>query len=390
MNRSVMRRGVACALGVWLMWGAQGVSAVIPLDPLQPPALAARAWVLVDTQSGRVLAEQNADKSDEPASLTKLMTAYLSFAALREQSLKLTQIVPVSDAALKVGGARMFLVSTVPVTVEELLKGLVVVSANDAAVALAEAVAGSEAAFVQAMNKEARRLGMNQTHFMNATGLPHAEHRSTARDLARLTQALLRDFPAQYPRFSVRSLSYNRVTQQNRNALLWLDPYVDGLKTGHTASAGYGLIASARRDHRRLVAVLLGVGTESARTSEGQRLLNYGFAAFKTVRLYSARQAVAELEVFHGQGASLTAGFLNDFYMTLPRTHGPLQAQVLRREPLLAPFKRGQTVASLRVTVEGRVLGDFPLQALDAMDRAGWLGRLWDNLRLKYRAWTRR
>jgi serine-type D-Ala-D-Ala carboxypeptidase (penicillin-binding protein 5/6) len=388
MNRGLIRRGVAPVLGLWLMLSALAVSAALPSSP--PPVLSARAWLLLDVTSGSVLAEQHADKSVEPASMTKLMTAYLGFAALRDRSLSLTQAIPVSDAALKVSGARMFLSPAVPATVEDLLKGLIVASANDAAIALAEAVAGSEAAFVQAMNKEARRLGMNQTHFMNATGLPHAEHRSTARDLARLTQALLRDFPGHYPRFAVRTLSYNRVTQQNRNALLWLDPHVDGLKTGHTASAGYGVIASAKRDHRRVLSVLIGAATESARTLESQRLLNYGFEQFETLRLYSARQPVAALEVFHGQGASLAVGFLNDFYITVPRTHGPLQAQVLRREPLLAPFKQGQGVASLQVSADGRVVGVFPLQALDTMERAGWLGRLWDNLRLKYRAWMKR
>ncbi len=373
---------VACALAL-----AEPVAATPA-----PPAVAARAWLLVDVNSGRTLAEHHADSSVEPASLTKLMTAYLSFAALRDQHLTLTQRVPVSGAALKVSGSRMFLLAAAPPTVDELLHGLITVSANDAAMALAEAVAvaGGEAVFVQTMNKEARRLGMNQTHFMNPTGLPHPEHRTTARDLVRLTRALMRDFPQPYSRFAERTYTYNRITQSNRNALLWLDPHVDGLKTGHTASAGYSLVASARRDARRLVAVVLGTASEAARTADSQRLLNYGFEHFETRRLYSAGQGVASLEVFHGQRSTLEVGFIEAFHVTVPRGTEPLQAQVIRREPLLAPFRRGQTVATLRVTVGGKAVGDFPLQSLSDMERAGWLGRLWDNLRLKYRAWTKR
>jgi len=355
-----------------------------------PPSVAARAWMLVDANSGRTLAEQQADSSVEPASLTKLMTAYLTFAALRDQRLTLAQSVPVSEVAMKTSGARMFLLPSTPPTVDALLHGLITVSANDAAVALAEVVAGSEAVFVQTMNKEARRLGMNQTHFMNATGLPHPEHRTTARDLVRLARALMRDFPQHYPRFAERAYTYNRITQSNRNTLLWLDPHVDGLKTGHTASAGYALLASARREGRRLISVVMGAATESARTADSLRLLNYGFEHFQTLRLYSAGQGVVSLEVFHGQRSTLEAGFVADFYVTVPRGTGPLKAQVIRREPLLAPFRLGQTVATLRVTAEGKTIGEFPLQALTEMERAGFFGRLWDNLRLKYRMWTKR
>lgn len=355
-----------------------------------PPIVAARAWMLVDTNSGRILAERQADSSVEPASLTKLMTAYLTFAALRDQQLTLTQRVPVSEAALKASGARMFLLPATPPTVDVLLHGLITVSANDAAMALAETVAGSEAVFVQRMNKEARRLGMNQTHFTNATGLPNPEHRTTARDLVRLTQALMRDFPQHFPRFAERAYTYNRITQSNRNALLWLDPHVDGLKTGHTESAGYGLVATARRDGRRLILVLMGAPTEAARTADSLRLLNFGFERFETLRLYPAGKEVTSLEVFHGQRSTLEVGFVADLYVTVPRGTGPLKAQVIRREPLLAPFRPGQTVATLRVTAGGQTMGDFPLQALTGMERAGLLGRLWDNLRLKYRAWIKR
>lgn len=375
------------ALVAWLC--ALSVSVAADAATPAPLSVAARAWMLVDANSGRTLAEQQADSSVEPASLTKLMTAYLTFAALRDQRLTLAQSVPVSEAAMKTSGARMFLLPATPPTVDALLHGLITVSANDAAVALAEVVAGSEAVFVQTMNKEARRLGMNQTHFMNATGLPHPEHRTTARDLVRLARALMRDFPQHYPRFAERAYTYNRITQSNRNALLWLDPHVDGLKTGHTASAGYALVASARRENRRLISVLMGAATEAARTTDSLRLLNYGFANFETLRLYSARQGVASLEVFHGQRNRLEVGFLADFYVTVARGSGPLKAQVIRREPLLAPFRLGQTVATLRVTAGEQTVGDFPLQALAEMERAGFLGRLWDNLRLKYRQWSK-
>ncbi len=385
-----MRLRMGC-LVAWLCVFATPVMAeTVVLTPVVPPTVAARVWLLVDANSGRPLAEYEADRSVEPASLTKLMTAYLSFAALRDQRLTLTQRVPVSEAALKTRGAQLFLLPAAPPTVDVLLHGLITVSANDAAMALAEAVAGSEAVFVQTMNKEARRLGMNQTHFKNATGLPHPEHRTTARDVVRLTRALMRDFPQHYPRFAERAYTYNRITQSNRNALLWLNPYVDGLKTGHTASAGYALAASARRDGRRLISVVMGAVTEAVRTADSLRLLNYGFERFETLRLYSARQDVASLEIFHGRKSTLEVGFVEDFYVTVPRGTGPLQAQVIRREPLLAPFRFGQTVATLRVTAGGQTVGDFPLQALTEMERASWLGRLWDNLRLKYRAWTKR
>ena len=377
-------------LVAWLCAYSMAVLAEPVVVSPAPPAVAARAWLLVDANSGRTLAEQQADSSVEPASLTKLMTAYLTFAAVRDQHLTLEQRAPVSEVAMRVSGARMFLLPATPPTVDVLLHGLITVSANDAAVALAEAVAGSEAIFVQSMNREARRLGMNQTHFMNATGLPHPEHRTTARDLVRLTRALLRDFPQHYPRFAERAYTYNRITQSNRNALLWLDPHVDGLKTGHTATAGYALVASARRENRRLISVLMGAATEAARTTDSLRLLNYGFANFETLRLYSARQGVASLEVFHGQRNRLEVGFLADFYVTVARGSGPLKAQVIRREPLLAPFRLGQTVATLRVTAGEQTVGDFPLQALAEMERAGFLGRLWDNLRLKYRQWSKR
>lgn len=377
-------------LVAWLCAYSMAVLAEPVVVSPAPPAVAARAWLLVDANSGRTLAEQQADSSVEPASLTKLMTAYLTFAAVRDQQLTLERRIPVSEAAISTRGAQMFLLPATPPTVDVLLHGLITVSANDAAVALAEAVAGSEAIFVQSMNREARRLGMNQTHFMNATGLPHPEHRTTARDLVRLTRALLRDFPQHYPRFAERAYTYNRITQSNRNALLWLDPHVDGLKTGHTATAGYALVASARRDNRRLISVLMGAATEAARTTDSLRLLNYGFANFETLRLYSARQGVASLEVFHGQRNRLEVGFLADFYVTVARGSGPLKAQVIRREPLLAPFRLGQTVATLRVTAGEQTVGDFPLQALAEMERAGFLGRLWDNLRLKYRQWSKR
>lgn len=385
-----MRLWMGCLVACLCVFSTHAMADPVVSDSAPPPTLAARAWLLVDANSGRTLAEQQADRSVEPASLTKLMTAYLSFAALRDQHLSLAQRVSVSEAALKTSGAQLFLIPAAPPTVEVLLHGLITVSANDAAVALAEAVSGSEAVFVQTMNKEARRLGMNQTHFKNATGLPHPEHRTTARDLVRLTRALMRDFPQHYPRFAERSYTYNRVTQSNRNALLWLDPYVDGLKTGHTASAGYSLAASARREGRRLISVVMGAATEAARTADSLRLLNYGFERFETLRLYSARQGVASLEIFHGQRSTLEVGFVEDLYITVPRGTGPLQAQVIRREPLLAPFRVGQAVATLRITAGGQRMGDFPLQALTEVERAGFIGRLWDNLRLKYRAWTKR
>ena len=347
------------------------------------PPVAARAWLLLDHGSGQVLGQENADERVEPASLTKLMTAYLSFSALRQGVLKPDQTVNVSERAWRTGGSRMFIEPNRPVTVTELLRGMIIQSGNDACIALAEAIAGSEETFAQRMNLEAQRLGLTNSHFMNSTGLPDPQHYSTARDLAHLAQAVIRDFPEYYKIYSEREFRYNGITQPNRNRLLWLDPTVDGVKTGHTDNAGYCLIASARRDPRRLISVVLGTASDNARAQESQRLLNFGFQNYDAWRLYEKNQVVSQLKVYQGQDSVIKAGFADDFVLSLPRgVAGHLSVTVTSQQPLMAPVLQGQTVATLTLKIDDRVWGQYPLVALEAVPLAGFFGRSWDRLML--------
>jgi D-alanyl-D-alanine carboxypeptidase (penicillin-binding protein 5/6) len=303
-------------------------------DVPPPPAVAATAWLLYDFTSAHEIASANEHERIEPASLTKLMTAYLAFSALTQKTLTLDQVVPVSERAGKAPGSRMFIEPGKPVTVEELLHGMITQSGNDACIALAEAMAGSEDVFARAMNREAQRLGMKDTNFVNATGLPDPKNYSSAYDLALLASAVIRDFPEYYPLYSQREYRYNNIAQPNRNRLLWLDPNVDGMKTGHTENAGYCLIASAKRGTRRLLSVVLGANSDSARTQESQRLLNYGFQFYDSAKLYGKSQAVSTLEVWKGAESRLKAGFLSDFYISVPRGLGDqLKADMVSRQP---------------------------------------------------------
>ena len=352
--------------------------------PPQSPSIAGRAWMLGDVSSSQVLVAEKPDERVEPASLTKLMTAYVVFQALRDKKLRLDQQVNVSERAWRAPGARMFIQPRKPVTIDELIRGMVVQSGNDACIALAEAVAGAEEVFVQAMNREAERLGMKSTRFANATGLPGAQHYSTAHDLYRLATALIRDFPSEYAQYySQKEFRYNNISQPNRNRLLWLDPSVDGVKTGHTEAAGYCLIASSNRGGRRLVSVLLGSASESARAQESQKLLNWGFQFFDSVKLHPANQSVKAIEVWKGTGTEVKAGFKDDIVITVPKGEAEkLRAELLTQQPLLAPIAQGQRVGTLRVSHDGKPLGEYPLVALEGVGTAGMLGRAWDTLRL--------
>jgi D-alanyl-D-alanine carboxypeptidase (penicillin-binding protein 5/6) len=367
---------------------AAGAATALTAPPaaVPPPAIAAKAYVLVDTLSGETLAAQNADEPREPASLTKLMTAYLVFRALREKQLTPSQMVNVSHKAWRAEGSRMFIDPKKAVSVDELLRGEIVQSGNDAATALAEAVAGSEEAFVARMNQEAARLGMKSTHFVNATGLPSAQQASTAADLARVASAIIRDFPEYYPLYSLKEYRYNNITQPNRNRLLWTDPFVDGMKTGFTDSAGYCLIASAKRGPRRLLSVVLGATSDSARAIEAQKLLNYGFQFYDTVQLYQNGQPVSALKVWKGAADSVPAGFVADQYVTLPKGQASKMKLTLEAvEPLIAPVAVGQRVGAVKVSLEDKPLGEFPLQALADVPPAGLLGRMWGTVRLWFR-----
>ena len=348
------------------------------------PRVMGKAWMLGDMTSGQVLLAEKADERIEPASLTKLMTAYLVFNAIRDRKLTLEQQVPVSARAWRAQGSRMFIEPRRPVTVEELIKGMEIQSGNDACIALAEAVAGTEEVFVQLMNREAQRLGMTNTHFMNATGLPDAQHYSTARDLYTLAAALIRDFPDDYARYyAIKEYRYNNITQPNRNRLLWLDPSVDGVKTGHTEAAGFCLIASAKRGPRRLLSVLLGSTSETARAQESLKLLNWGYQFYDAVKLFGKGDVVRTLDVWKGASNTLKAGSTSDIYVTVPKGEaGKLKADTVSQQPLIAPVAQGERVGTLRVSLDGKPVAEYPLVALQAVGPAGLIGRAWDTLRL--------
>jgi D-alanyl-D-alanine carboxypeptidase (penicillin-binding protein 5/6) len=366
------------------------------------PALAARAWTLVDATSGVTLASAAATQRLEPASLTKLMTAYVVFTTLGEKRTRLDAAVAVGPAALAAPGrfgARMFIEPGRPVTVDELLRGLLAVSANDAAIALAEHTAGTTEAFVERMNAEARRLGMINTRFANPTGTSDPQHYSSSEDLARLAQRLFADFPQYAPLFAQREFTYNRITQSNRNRLLWSDSSVDGMKTGHTEGAGWSIVATASRPqgsgerafNRRLIAVVLGAASESARAQEALRLLNFGYASFDTVRLYRQGDVLVRPEVWKGDRSEVPLGIERDVYVTLPadalRALGKagLQSALERQDPLLAPLSKGETVGRLKITAGGTAVADVPVVALEGVGEAGLVGRAYDALRLWWR-----
>jgi D-alanyl-D-alanine carboxypeptidase (penicillin-binding protein 5/6) len=350
----------------------------------QSPSVAGRAWLVGDLTSGQILTAQKADERFEPASLTKLLTAYVVFTALRERRLAITQSVPVSQRAWRAPGSRMFVDPRKPVTVDELIRGMVVQSGNDACIALAEAVAGSEDAFVQIMNREAQRLGMKNSNFRNTSGLPDAQQYSTARDLYLLSAALIRDFPNEYAAYySQKEYRYNNVTQPNPNTLLWMDPTVDGVKTGHTEAAGYCLIASSRRNGRRLLTVLLGANSEAGRARESQKLLNWGFQVYEAVKLFGPDDVVRSLDVWKGSQGTVNVGVGSDLYVAVPKGQSDrLKAELLSQQPLTAPLAKGQRVGTLRVTFDEKPYAEYPLVALESVGPAGLLGRAWDTLRL--------
>ena len=347
------------------------------------PVINAKSWMLLDVSSGQVLASQNASERIEPASLTKLMTAYLVFSALKAKTITQEQAVPVSERAWKMGGSRMFIEPKKPVTVAELLRGMIVQSGNDACVALAELIAGSEEAFAGAMNREAKRLGLKNTTFKNSTGWPAPEHLTTAEDLSVLAGAIIRDFPDFYSLYSIKDYTYNNITQPNRNKLLWVDPNVDGMKTGFTDAAGYCLITSAKRGPRRLLSVLLGAASDNARATESQKLLNFGFLNYDSVRLYEKGQGVSQLEVWKGSARDIKVGFDRELYVTLPKGQADkVKATLVSQKPLIAPIALGQKIGSMKVSVDGREIAEVPVVALEAVAGAGVFGRAYDTVRL--------
>jgi D-alanyl-D-alanine carboxypeptidase (penicillin-binding protein 5/6) len=364
--------------------GACSQSAAPLTTPL--PAIAARSFVLMDYRSQQSLAALQPNERVEPASLTKLMTAYLAFAALKQKRIELGQNVPVSERAAKAEGSRMFIEPRKPVTVEELLRGMIIQSGNDACIALAELLAGSEEGFAKKMNDQARQLGMQNSNFVNSTGLPNPQHYSTAQDLALLAIAIIRDFPEHYPLYALKEYRYNNITQANRNRLLWSDPAVDGMKTGYTENAGYCLISSAKRGDRRLVSVVLGAASDSARAAESQKLLNYGFQNYDSVKLYEKNQAIANPRVWKGVLNTVKAGFAADLYVSVPKGQSDkVKANLESRQPLLAPVSAGQKIGLMKLTLDGKPYAELPVVALEDIALAGIFGRGWDSLRLLFK-----
>ncbi|HQU61575.1 MAG: D-alanyl-D-alanine carboxypeptidase [Burkholderiales bacterium] len=348
-------------------------------------SIAAKAYMLSDYQSGQVLASKNAHERVEPASLTKLMTAYIVFSALKQSRVRLDQVVPVSNRAWRMIGSRMFIEPNKDVTVDELIRGMIVQSGNDACIALAEIVAGSEEAFVQLMNQEAQRLGMKDTHFMNTTGLPHPDHYTSVHDLTLLAAAIIRDFPEFYPLYSLKEYTYNNITQPNRNRLLWLDPHVDGMKTGWTKTAGYCLITSAKRDKRRLISVIMGTKSAGERSKESQRLLNYGFQFYDTVHLYKKGEVLTSIELWKGSQDEFKAGFDADVYFSIPKGQADnLKATMEYKQPLIAPVSAGQEVGSVKFTLNDQLVEIYPLVALEEVGEGNFVERAWDSLKLLF------
>ncbi|RMF95655.1 MAG: D-alanyl-D-alanine carboxypeptidase [Gammaproteobacteria bacterium] len=368
-------------LGLALL-AAGPLPAQVPVP--SPPALGSRGYILVDYLSGQVLAARNENERLPPASITKLMTAYVVFNALRAGQIKLSDQVPVSEKAWRTPGSRMFIEVNTRVGVEDLLQGMIVQSGNDASVALAEYVAGTESVFAELMNQHAQRLGMLNTHYQNATGLPAENHYTTAADIARLARAIVHDFPEYYRWYSQREFTYNGITQKNRNTLLWRDPSVDGMKTGMTDAAGYCLVSSAERDGMRLIAVVLGAKSASARADDSQALLNYGFRFFETRLMYPAGDAVAETRVWKGDPERTGLGVHEDVYVTIPRgSYAQVRAELDLPEQLVAPISPEQSIGRLRVNLADRTLAEAQLFALNEVD----LGSFWQQARDSVLLW---
>lgn len=353
----------------------------LPLPP--PPSVDAPSYVLMDFHSGEILAERAAGERVEPASLTKIMTIYTVASELHARRIALDDEVLVSEKAWRTGGSRMFIEVGDRVRVEDLMKGDIIQSGNDASVALAEHVSGTEEVFAALMNQHAQRLGLTGTHYVNSTGLPHPEHYTTAMDVARLSAALIRDFPEVYAWFREREFTWNGITQPNRNRLLRRDDSVDGIKTGYTEAAGYCLAASAERDGRRLIAVVLGAGSDAARTRAASALLNYGFRFFETHRLYAAGEPVTRVPVWKGEREALAAGLHKDLYVTVPSGHyGRLDARLSLEPRLIAPVAAGDQVGTLTVTLGGEEIAVRPLLALEELPAGGLVTRMLDEVRL--------
>ena len=352
------------------------------------PKLAAKGYVLLDFKSGQIIAENKGDQRMEPASLTKMMSTYVISHELKAGNISLQDKVTISKKAWRMPGSRMFVEVGKQIDVEKLLKGIIIQSGNDATVAMAEFVAGSEDAFASLMNNYAQQLGMLDTHFVNSTGLPDAEHYTTPRDMAILGSALIRDFPEHYKWYAIKKFTFNNITQYNRNKLLWRDKSVDGIKTGHTESAGFCLVSSAVRDDMRLVSVVLGTKSDSARVEESQKLLSYGFRFYRSHKLYDANTEISTTDVWKGAKDSLSLGLLKDLYVTIPRgQYKQLKPSINFESIIEAPINKHQVLGNLAVKLNDKIIAERKLVALHEIEQGSWWKRLVDWFILLIKGW---
>ena len=350
------------------------------------PSLKANSYFLVDYDSGRVMAEKDADKRVEPASITKLMTAYLVFKAIEDGDMSLDEMVPISEKAWRKGGSKMFVEVDTEVAVRDLIRGLIIQSGNDASVALAEHIAGSEEAFAGYMNHQAKTLGMSNTNFVNATGWPDDNHYSTARDIATLSAAMIREFPEHYNLYSEREYTYNGIRQYNRNRLLWRDDSVDGVKTGHTEAAGYCLVSSAKRDDMRLISVVLGYNSDKARIAGSQSLLNYGFRFFETHKLYAANEVLNNSRIWYGEQEQIALGVGRDIFISIPRgRYRDLDASIEVDPEISAPIDRGQKLGVVNISLDGETIVSEDLVATQGVAEGSLLVKAMDTVKLMFR-----
>lgn len=375
----MFRNIIAVLLLSFMAGSALAQSVLIP----SPPSIGAGSFVLMDPFSGKILIEGNSHEKLPPASLTKMMTAYIVERELDEGRIAMSDMVPISVNAWRTGGSRTFVKEGTQVSVEELLKGVIIQSGNDASVALAEFVAGSESAFADVMNQQAQLLGMKDTQFVNATGLPSPEQYSSAYDLALLAKAIINDYPENYPLYAEKNFTFNNIRQPNRNTLLWRDPTVDGLKTGHTEEAGYCLVASAKREETRFIAVVMKTGSPAARAQEVQKMLNYGFRYYTNERLFSAGQKLLDSQIWGGQSNQIKLGVKDDVFVTIPRgSKSSLESVVDVDNVIKAPIETGQELGRVKVSLDGEVIVDEPILALEGIEEGGFFKRIWDAIKL--------
>lgn len=357
-----------------------------PLTTPAPPSLNAKSYILIDVHSGKIIAEKNSEKKLPPASLTKMMALYVISKALNDGQIQLKDTVRISQKAWKTGGSRMFVKEGQQVSIEDLLKGIIVDSGNDACVAMAERLGGTEKAFTSMMNQQAQNLGMNDSHFTDSTGLPDKNLYSTAKDLAILGRSLINDFPQYYHWYKQKWFTFNGIRQPNRNRLLWRDSQVDGIKTGHTNDAGYCLVASAKQNNMRLLAVVLGAPSEATRADDSERLLNYGFRFFETHKLYEANTAITELPIYKGKQDKITVGLIEDEYITIPDgQYKRLSVSTKLQKHLQAPIQRGDQIGELLVEFDNNLIETKPLFALQDIPKGSWFTRLKDSVRLTFK-----